>query len=111
MSQIPPYPPTDGSSQDYQSLQDSGGDGNAVASLTLGIVSMFAWFCPMIGLPVSILGIVFGSISRKKRPGAMALAGIILSIIGLMLSLVNAIWGAYLQATGQHPLVNAINGS
>lgn len=54
----------------------------AIASLVLGIVSFFC--C---GSVCSIVGIVLGAVSRKKKPNenGMATAGIVLSIIALVL--------------------------
>lgn len=37
----------------------------------------------------------------------MATAGIVLSIIGLVLTVINGAWGAYLGMTGQHTLINS----
>jgi hypothetical protein len=68
---------------------DPGTSGYAIASLVLGICSVFG-----IG---SILAIVFGSIARKecdegfKTPCGMATAGLWLGIIGLVLTLLPAI--------------------
>ncbi len=76
-------------------------NGKATAGLVLGIVSMVAWFIPLIGLPMSIIGIVYSSKGLKSAKRGKAIAGLVLSIIGLVLSLINAAWGAYLGATGQ----------
>lgn len=69
----------------YQQPQDNS-RGLAIASLVLGIVSFFC--C---GSVCSIVGIVLGVLSRKKKPtdNGMATAGIVLSIIAL------AIWAIY----------------
>lgn len=66
----------------YQQPEDNS-RGLAIASLVLGIVSFFC--C---GSVCSIVGIVLGVLSRKKKPtdNGMATAGIVLSIIAL------AIW-------------------
>ena len=69
----------------YQQPQDNS-RGLAIASLVLGIVSFFC--C---GSVCSIVGIVLGVLSRKKKPtdNGMDTAGIVLSIIAL------AIWAIY----------------
>lgn len=66
----------------YQQPEDNS-RGLAIASLVLGIVSFFC--C---GSVCSIVGIVLGVLSRKKKPtdNGMATAGIVLSIVAL------AIW-------------------
>ncbi len=57
----------------------------AIASLVLGIVSFFC--C---GTICSILGLIFGIISKKRQPenNGMATAGIVLSVIALVLGLI-----------------------
>jgi len=77
-----------------------------VAALVLGIVGLVAWFIPLFGLPVTIVGLILGVIGQKKKKKRIALAGMILSIIGLVATIINASIGAYLGATGQHPLIN-----
>ena len=81
------------------------GGGKAVASLVLGIISLLSWCLPFIGLPVAIVGLVLGIKDRQSPNRGMAIAGIVMSVIGLVLSLINAAIGAYLGVTGQHPLV------
>lgn len=70
----------------YQQPEDNS-KGLAIASLVLGIVSFF----PCCGSVCSIVGIVLGVLSRKKKPtdNGMATAGIVLSIVAL------AIWAIY----------------
>jgi hypothetical protein len=90
-----PFPgPTDASAQ------PSGG-GKAIAALCLGLFGLIAWFLPIIGLPTTITGLVLGIKSLKGPRSGMATAGIVLCIIGLVLSIANAVFGAYLGATGQ----------
>jgi hypothetical protein len=82
------------------------GEGKATASLVLGIVGMIAWFIPLFGLPITIVGLVMGIKASKSKKRGMAKAGVVLCIIGLVLTIINAAIGAYMAATGQHPLVN-----
>jgi len=86
------------------------GSGKATASLILGICSLFLWLCPFVGLAASITGLVLGIQASKERRTGLATAGIVLCILGLVASLINAAIGAYLGATGQHPLVNRLQG-
>lgn len=74
--------------QYYQEPADNS-KGFAITSLVLGIVSFFC--C---GTVCSIVGLVFGIMSRKKNPvnNGMATAGIVLSIISLVLGLIILIW-------------------
>jgi len=82
------------------------GRGKAIASLVLGLVSALTWLIPLLGLPTSITGLALGIQSRGQQKSGMATAGVVLSAIFLGLTLINCIAGAYLGATGQHPLVN-----
>jgi hypothetical protein len=80
--------------------------GKPVASLVLGILGLILWLIPLFGLPSTIVGLVFGINALKRSEKGMAVAGVVLCSIGLLLSVANAALGAYLGATGQHPLVN-----
>lgn len=71
-------------------------NGKAVASLVLGIISFLAWLIPLFGAPISIVGLVLGCKGRKSEKKGIATAGIVTSIIGLILTIVNAALGAYL---------------
>lgn len=93
---LPPVP--------YASPSRAPASGAAIASLVLGILGLLAWCIPLFGLPMTIVGLVLGVKARKTSDSGLALAGIILCIIGLVASAINAIVGAYLGATGQHPL-------
>src|SRR5262245_11372449 len=79
--------------------------GKATASLVLGCIGMIGWLLPIIGLPVTITGLVLGIKGLNSRNNGQAVAGVTLSVIGLILSVANAAIGAYMAATGQHPLV------
>lgn len=70
--------------QQYPEQPEQPGRGFAIASLVLGIVSFFC--C---GTICSILGIIFGVISkqRQKENNGMATAGIVLSVIALVLGI------------------------
>jgi orotate phosphoribosyltransferase-like protein len=61
----------------------------SVASLILGIASLgFFWAIPYATIVSSIIGLVLGVISRKRQKDGVGLAGIIISIIALLLSLI-----------------------
>lgn len=76
-------------------------DGMSIASLVCGIVGLVFMFIPIIygvGIIPSILGIIFGNISKKKirqNPNlegyGMAKAGFICGIIGVVLSVISLI--------------------
>ena len=73
--------------QQFPSYEQPSGKGFAIASLVLGIVSV----CTCCGgLLPSVLGLIFGIISKSKQSenNGMAIAGIILSSIGIVISLI-----------------------
>ncbi|MGN0962355.1 MAG: hypothetical protein ACI4PP_02115 [Clostridia bacterium] len=58
----------------------------AVASMVLGIIGVcciFFGYSTLIGIVVSVIGLVFGIQVQKEAPEAMAKAGVILSAIAL----------------------------
>jgi hypothetical protein len=84
-----------------QATLPAAGGGKAVASLCLGLFGLIAWLLPIIGFPVTITGLVLGIKSLNGPRRGMATAGIVLCIIGLVITTINAAIGAYLGATGQ----------
>ncbi len=75
--------------------------GMSIASLVLGICGFVAWCIPLLGYPVTIVGLILGCTGMKKGGRTMAIIGIILCIITLILTIVNSALGAYMGATGQ----------
>ncbi|MDO8509428.1 MAG: hypothetical protein Q7S27_07140 [Nanoarchaeota archaeon] len=57
-----------------------------VASLILGLLSLILFFTIVPSIILGILGIIFGLIQKKRHNTKWALAGIILSILGIILS-------------------------
>lgn len=105
------FPPTTDPARSYAPPPTEGPRGKGIASLVLGLCSMLMWLCPLIGIPVCIVGLVLGILARRERQGSIATAGILLSSIGLLASLINAGVGAYLAVTGQHPLVEGLQNN
>jgi len=65
---------------------------NGIIALIFGLLGLFS-VVPIVG---SILGIVFGAIGRKKDDGPrMAIAGLVLGIIGLVIWIAFYIWIFY----------------
>ncbi|MCM1157364.1 MAG: DUF4190 domain-containing protein [Bacteroidales bacterium] len=81
---------TDNSSSNTANSLEDMSTGFAIASLVLGIVGIFTSCCCGFGIIPGILGIIFGCVQPKdpfnKKPG-MAIAGIILSVVALLLSI------------------------
>ncbi len=67
--------------------------GYGIASFILGLISIVFSWVPVLGFVCSILGIVFFAKQRKIKPTGLATAGIVLSIIGLVISVFyNLFW-------------------
>ena len=65
------------------------GSGMAVAALVLGIISLVLCWIWFIGIPIGILAIVFGVLSKKQPANkGMAMAGLVTGIIGVVLAIV-----------------------
>lgn len=71
-------------------------------SFILGLIGLVAWLLPILGLPIQIIALIFGiqglSSPTKKN---FAIAAIVLAILGLMLSIVNAAFWAYFNVMNQ----------
>jgi DNA-directed RNA polymerase subunit RPC12/RpoP len=80
--------------------------GKATTSFWLGIVGMIAWILPIVGLPVSIAGLITGGLGLDSEKRGKAVVGIVLSIIALLLSIANGVIGAILASKGLHRLVH-----
>lgn len=90
------YTPTNGMPSNDDPSQKPA-QGLSIASLVLGIAGFVACCLPLVGYPVTITGLVLGIVAKTKGAGGMAIAGIVLSIITFVLTLVNSIGGVLLQ--------------
>jgi CubicO group peptidase (beta-lactamase class C family) len=68
-------------------------NGIGIAAMVVGIVSLFLWWIPLLGLVVAIVAVVLGILGiRKASKGeatnkGMAIAGLVTGILGLIASL------------------------
>jgi hypothetical protein len=69
----------------------------SIASAALGIMSLCLAIIPVCGGVASLLGIVSGVIAQRTDPGKTALAGIIISILGLVITLVYTLFLFFFQ--------------
>ena len=105
--------PNPDSNLPYQSPpqgQRSGGPlALSIASLAVGLFSCPASIIPICGCPFGIAGIICGALALKGAKAitpnghikGMAIAGLVLSSIGMLITIANAAWGAYLGAQGK----------
>lgn len=86
--------------QSFAPARDKRG-GFAIAGLVLGILSIPAAILPLCGFPVSIVGIVMAALGRASvSRRTMATIGLVLAIIGIVLTIASASYGAYVAT---HP--------
>jgi hypothetical protein len=86
---------------------DSGCCNNSlgIASLVLGIVSTAFSFLILPPLITGIFGIVFGSLQVKKAKNNWAIWGIVLSALGILISLL-IFWKLYMMSVQFRNMVN-----
>ncbi|MBD3312968.1 hypothetical protein GF345_00840 [Candidatus Woesearchaeota archaeon] len=77
----------------------------ATPALVLGLISIPLAIIPLLGLPAAIGGISL-SILRMENHKKNAMLGLILSIIGLVLGGLNAVFGVFFASTGQYGFIN-----
>ncbi|QXE19542.1 DUF4190 domain-containing protein [Clostridium sp. 001] len=82
-----------------------------ITSFILGIIGLIVWIIPIIGAPVTIIGLILGIKSHNSNHKKLAIAGIVLCTIGLFLTIVNGAIGAYKGGTGTLFNSNTTNNS
>lgn len=66
----------------------------AIGALALGIISLIAWFLPLVGYPICIASIIVGIIAlNKKQNRVMSILGIVGGSVGLTLTIINSVLG------------------
>jgi Ca2+/Na+ antiporter len=78
-----------------------GNEGKATASLMLGLFSILAGLIPYIAVPTAIAGVVLGLMGLGPQRRRTAIAGIVLSVVYLVLVVLIMACIAYLVRTGQ----------
>jgi hypothetical protein len=69
----------------------------SLASASLGLMSLCLAIIPVCGGVVSLLGIVFGLFSLKSENSKTALAGVIISALGLLVTIVYSMFLFFFQ--------------
>lgn len=70
----------------------------AMVGFILGLVSIIAWYIPLIGVPVTICGIIFSGLGLNSSNRGKSIAGLTLSIIFLVVTLINSALGVILYS-------------
>lgn len=81
-----------------------GQDGIAVAGFVCGLIGLLTTWC-LLGIPLAILGIVFGAMGRTRNAAkgastALPTAGLVCGIVGLVLLVVLIVVGATVHVGG-----------
>lgn len=67
-------------------------DAGSWTSLVLGIIGSLGWIIPIVGLPITIVGTVFGAINIKSRKSkGIAIAGFVVNLVFLAASIAKGI--------------------
>ncbi|MGA9397308.1 MAG: hypothetical protein WBV22_03520, partial [Anaerolineaceae bacterium] len=65
-----------------------------IAALVCGILSLCSWLIPFCGGPIALAGVILGVLGMKSSKKSMAIAGLIMAAIGIVLTIINAVAGA-----------------
>ncbi|ONI43338.1 hypothetical protein AN641_01480 [Candidatus Epulonipiscioides gigas] len=64
----------------------------AWTSFILGIIASLAWIIPVAGMPITIVGTVFGALSIKTpKERGIGIAGLVINIVFMIFSIVQSI--------------------
>ncbi len=69
-------------------MEEDKTNGNGIAALICGILSIVIWIVPYIALPLGIIAVVFATKQKKIKQTGQATAGQVLGIIGIVLNAV-----------------------
>jgi hypothetical protein len=78
--------------------QSESGNGVGTAGFILALITIFLGWVPVLGWILWALGLIFSFAGVFKNPKGMAIAGLVISLIGLIIIL--AIAGAIVGAIG-----------
>ena len=59
---------------------------NPKAGFIIGMIGMLCSWIPILGMLLTILGIIFSTKEQKQQPNGLSKAGLIISIIGLVIA-------------------------
>lgn len=81
-----------------------GPKGKSIASMVTGICSIIPGCCsPWIGLPLAVVALVLGCLSRKNNEDGkgMAVAGIVCGVVGLVMVIINIILAVIMKDSAE----------
>lgn len=69
---------------DRRRRRDNDGTGLGDASMIIGIVSVFVFWCAIVGIPLTLVGLILGCLGLRSNRNGTAIAGVILCGIFLL---------------------------
>lgn len=93
----PPAQPVYAPPPPYPQTQRTGGEGQAIAALVIGIVGGLTWCLPLVGIPLAIIGIVLGVMGMKSTKRTLAIIGIVFCVLSLIAGIGNSVVGAVMS--------------
>jgi hypothetical protein len=71
-------------------------NGIGTAGFVLALIALFLGWIPFLGWIIWMLGLIFSAVGLTRQPKGLAIAGLVISLIGIILLLVvfGAIFGA-----------------
>ena len=76
--------------------QEKKSNGVGTAGFVLALIALFLGWVPVLGWIVWVLGLILSFVGVFKKPKGMAIAGLVISLIGIILLL--TVFGALLGA-------------
>jgi lysylphosphatidylglycerol synthetase-like protein (DUF2156 family) len=79
-------------------MQQTQGNGMAVAALVMGILAVVLCFIPFLSWILGLLGVIFGAVGMSKankiggKGKGLAITGLILGVLGLIIGVAIFIW-------------------
>ena len=65
----------------------------AIAAFVIGVINLCAWAFPICGIPLAVVGVAAGLAGMGSSRKWLAVAGVILSLFGLLAGCTNAFYG------------------
>ena len=72
----------------YVNQQEKSSNGMGVAGFVLALIALFLSWVPVLGWILWVLGLIFSLVGVFRKPKGLAIAGLIISFIGLIILLV-----------------------
>ena len=73
----------------------------ALNSVKIGMAMLVGWILPLAGIPLGVVGLIFGIIGFSSSRRDLARAGVFLNGLGLMMTGINMAISAYMLVTGK----------